>query len=357
MLTRLLSNLFRSRPAQHPQQAVFEKAEALLNANLAQQAYDTLHPVLDRLNDHAEAQFVHGTALLEMSRASDALPSLNRAVAINPREPRFLYNLAMAHWYLGDTARTIELCKQAVAIADFRPAHVLLVNIHLNGDHYFTVLGRLHEYLKPATYIEVGVFRGESLKVVQPATLTLGVDPAPRLDAPPGPNQRIFAETSDDFFANHDVMAELGGRPVEMAFIDGMHHFEFALRDFINIERLATPGTVVLVHDCYPLDEATATRERNTTFWSGDVWRLMLALKKYRPDLLVNTIATPPTGLGLILNLDPQSRVLSDNLDAITAEFMTTEFSVLEDRKPEVLNLIANDWAVIQQLLDSRKRR
>ncbi len=97
MLTRLIRNLFRPGPAQHPQQAVFEKAEALLNANQAQQAYDTLHPLLARLNDHAEAQFVHGTALLEMSRANDALPSLKRAVAINPREPRFLYNLAMAH--------------------------------------------------------------------------------------------------------------------------------------------------------------------------------------------------------------------------------------------------------------------
>lgn len=356
MLTRLIRNLFRSSTARHPQQAVFEKAEALLNANQAQQAFDTLHPLLDRLNDHAEAQFVHGTALLELGRTSEALPSLKRAVEINPREPRFLYNLAMAHWYLGDTDRTIELCKRAVAVADFRPAHVLLMNIHLSGDNYFTVLQKLHEYLRPATYIEIGVFRGWSLELVHPDTQVLGVDPNPILEKPVRPNHRIFAETSDDFFASHDVKAELGGRPVELAFIDGMHQFEFALRDFINIERLATPDSVILVHDCYPLDEATATRERNTTFWSGDVWRFMLALKKYRPDLLINTIGTPPTGLGVILNLDPQSRVLSDKLDAITVEFMATDFSVLQDRKPEALNLIDNDWATVQKLLDSRKQ-
>ncbi len=243
-----------------------------------------------------------------------------------------------------------------MASADFRPAHVLLMNIHLAGENYFIMLQRLHEYLRPATYIEIGVFRGWSLELVHPDTQVLGVDPNPVLEKPFRPNHRIFAETSDDFFAGHDVKAELGGRPVELAFIDGMHRFEFALRDFINIERLCTPDSVILVHDCYPLDEATATRERNTTFWSGDVWRFMLALKKYRPDLLINTIGTPPTGLGVILNLDPQSRVLSDKLDAITAEFMATEFSVLQDRKPEALNLIANDWATVQQLLDSRKK-
>ena len=41
----------------------------------------------------------------------------------------------------------------------------------------------------------------------------------------------LFPQTSDEFFARNDVGAELGGLPVDLAFIDGMHHFEFALRD------------------------------------------------------------------------------------------------------------------------------
>jgi hypothetical protein len=38
------------------------------------------------------------------------------------------------------------------------------------------------------------------------------------------------------------VRALLGGLPVELGFIDGMHLFEFALRDFMNLERLCTPA-------------------------------------------------------------------------------------------------------------------
>ena len=110
------------------------------------------------------------------------------------------------------------------------------------------------------------------------------------------------------------MTGELGGKAVDLAFIDGMHLFEYALRDFSNLERLCTPHSTILVHDCYPLDRQTADRERTTLFWSGDIWRLILLLKKYRPDLEINVIAAPPTGLGVIRNLDPASRVIADNL-------------------------------------------
>lgn len=355
MLTRLIRNLFGT-PADAAGELLekLEQARALLKDNRPQEALDAIAPFLARNPDHAEALFVRGTALVELSRADEALPSLTRATKLSPREPRYLFNLALAHWMLGNSARTIELCKKAVEYGDFHQAHTLLANIELHGEHYFAVLSRLHQYLRPATYVEVGVFRGWSLQVVHPDTLALGVDPQPVLEQPAGPNQRVFAETSDHFFATHDVLAEFGGRRVEMAFIDGMHYFEFALRDFINIERLATRETVVLVHDCYPLDAPTASRDRSTVFWSGDVWRLILLLKKYRPALVVKTIATPPTGLGVILNLDPQSRVLSDNLDAIIAEFMATDFTTIEGRKQEAMNLFPNDWPAIQGLLDSR---
>ena len=44
-----------------------------------------------------------------------------------------------------------------------------------------------------------------------------------------------------------DVPALLGGRPLDMAFIDGMHRFEYALRDFINIEPLMGAAIGVLL--------------------------------------------------------------------------------------------------------------
>ena len=91
-------------------------------------------------------------------------------------------------------------------------------------------------------------------------------------------------------------MSELGGKTVDLAFIDGMHQFEFALRDFINVEKLCSPDSVILIHDVYPIDATSAARERISWFWSGDIWRLILMLKKYRPDLTVNVIGAAANG-------------------------------------------------------------
>ena len=39
---------------------------------------------------------------------------------------------------------------------------------------------------------------------------------------------------------------------VRLAFIDGMHLFEFALRDFINTERHCSPKAVIVFDDILP---------------------------------------------------------------------------------------------------------
>ena len=272
------------------------------------------------------------------------------------RAARALFRRARLQHWLGRRSEALALCRQAVDRADYSRAYTLMSHLALPGEDYFRVLGRIHRHLRPRTYLEIGVSRGESLACVLPGTLTLGIDPAPNLGKPPPANVRIYRETSDDFFAKYSARAELGGQPVELAFIDGMHHFEYALRDFINVERACSRGSVILMHDCYPLDERTAQREQVTGFWSGDIWRLLLLLRTHRPDLTVRTIATPPTGLGIVLNPDPTSRVLAERLDELIAEYLAESYGVLGARKAEALGLIENRWAVIRGLLDSRPK-
>lgn len=67
------------------------------------------------------------------------------------------------------------------------------------------------------------------------------------------PKARLFEETNDDFFAAHDLK-RLFGRPVDFAFLDGMHEFPFLLRDFINTERNCRAGSIIVLHDCLPGD-------------------------------------------------------------------------------------------------------
>ena len=232
-------------------------------------------------------------------------------------------------------------------------AHNLLAAIEMPGENYFGVLARIHAHLNPRTYVEIGVSRGESIRLTGPATRAIGVDPAPAVSEALGPNVSIVAETSDEFFAAYDVRAELGGLPIDLAFIDGMHQFEFALRDFINIEALCEPASTILIHDVYPLDRPTAERERVTEFWSGDIWRLVMLLRKHRPDLVVRTIAAAPTGLALVRNLDPGSTRLRDGLDGLIEEGLALDYGVLDGRKAELLALVPNDWAQVRALLDA----
>lgn len=229
---------------------------------------------------------------------------------------------------------------------------MLAAALHLPGPNYLDFLAHLHKHVKPANYVEIGVSEGLSFRLVRPGTPAIGVDPAPRVDYALSAGSRVIEATSDEFFATHDVRAELGG-PVALAFIDGMHNFEFALRDFIALERLAERSSTLLIHDCYPLDRETAARERATSLWSGDIWRLVLVLKKYRPDLAVHTLALRPTGLGMVRRLDPTSTVLADNYAAIVEEFLALDYAVLEADQAGALNLFPNDWERIDALLDA----
>jgi hypothetical protein len=272
------------------------------------------------------------------------------------RAARALFRRARLNYWLGRRNEALTLCRRAVDCADYSRAYTLMSRLSLPGEDYFRVLGRIHRYLRPRTYLEIGVSRGDSLRLVQPETRVVGIDPQPKLAQAPPANVAIYRETSDDFFAKHDARAELGGLPVELAFIDGLHHFEYSLRDFVNVERACSRASVILIHDCYPLDARTAQRAQVTGFWSGDVWRLLLLLRTVRPDLTVRTIATPPTGLGIVLNPDPDSRVLSERLAELTAEYLAKDFSVLAAGQAQALGLIENRWPAIRALIEQRPR-
>ncbi len=170
---------------------------------------------------------------------------------------------------------------------------------------YLEVLDRLHRELTPTHYLEIGVRHGVSLAMARGSAT--GVDPAPELSGELGRDTAIARMTSDVFFAS--PLADLSP---DLAFIDGMHLFEYALRDFMNIEARAAPGAVLVIDDIFPNHPAQAERQRRTRAWTGDVWRVVEALRKYRPDLFLLPLDAAPTGLLLVAGLDPTNRLLWD---------------------------------------------
>jgi predicted O-methyltransferase YrrM len=180
-------------------------------------------------------------------------------------------------------------------------------------------LAALHHKLQPRTYLETGVSKGNSLALSR--CRSIGIDPEFAITAEIRCDVALYREGSDEFFARPDPVAHLQGLPIDLAFIDGMHLFEFALRDFMNIERYAAAHSVIVFDDVLPRTQLEAARARKTKDWTGDVFWVIPALTKYRPDLIVIPVDTRPTGTLVVLGANPDNTVLSDQYDEILREF------------------------------------
>ena len=129
---------------------------------------------------------------------------------------------------------------------------------------------------------------------------------------------RIIEKSAEDLTAR---TIDLGGKTVVPGLTDSHCHIfgigereltlnlegTNTLEDFLNLERFCAPHGTVLFHDCLPLNELTAARHRQTRFWTGDVWRILPALARYRPDLSLAVVECAPSGLAIVRGLNPKA--------------------------------------------------
>ena len=227
-------------------------------------------------------------------------------------------------------------------------AYLGLTRVRLPGPDYHRVLRWVHDTFAPPSYLEIGVCEGESLALVRPGTVAIGVDPVPDIRHPIVAECHLYQETSDDFFDRHDVRELFGGRAPSMVFIDGLHEFPAALADFANVESTADADTLVVLHDMLPFDEVTQRAERAHNFYTGDVWKMLHCLAEERPSLSWFTVRTPPSGLTFVTGLDPASTHLRDNYDKLVERYGALEFDTARAVPGPVVD---NTWASIRDRL------
>jgi hypothetical protein len=156
-------------------------------------------------------------------------------------------------------------------------------------------LAALHFLLKPKTYLEIGVQHGWSLDLADASDVAYGIDPQP-LVTPRG-NQIIYSMTSDEFF---NVATPSIPGPIDLAFIDGMHLFEYALRDYLNVEKHLSLGGLVVFDDVLPRNQEEASRVQCPGDWTGDVWKVAYILRASLGEETIRLVNTQPTGLLLV---------------------------------------------------------
>lgn len=225
---------------------------------------------------------------------------------------------------------------------DLLKTHLACASERLPGPPYYSVLRWIHETLRPERYLEIGIRSGDSLRLALQETRCIGIDPAPQVDTPLTANTRVLTMTSNEFFDSCNLADIWGVDTFSLAFVDGLHLFEQALLDFAHLERLATPGSIVMIHDCLPLDAATSDRTRNTHFYSGDVWKAAMCLKNRRPDLKVKTIRTGPTGLCLVGNFRSHSDLSLRIYNDCVAEYLPLAFADYQSRAKEMPATVEN---------------
>lgn len=198
------------------------------------------------------------------------------------------------------------------------------------GLFYRECLRLVHDTVQPRAYFEVGCDDGETLALAACPAIGIDVRFQSKISVSPSATAlMLFQMPSDEFFKRYNPLLLLE-HLIDFAFLDG-HLIENMLRDFINTERYCDRDGVVVLHNCLPLDPYMATRDMNDSatralseypnWWTGDVWKMLVILRRYRPDLSVQAFNASPTGSVIITSLHPGDSTLEREFDRIMAEF------------------------------------
>ncbi|MEO5500131.1 MAG: class I SAM-dependent methyltransferase [Ginsengibacter sp.] len=196
-------------------------------------------------------------------------------------------------------------------------------------------------------YLEIGVENGHVFFRVK-STQKVAVDPEFKFDTvrkigkifsnPKNIFNKYYPQTSDDFFRLHGDNLYKNNK-LDLALVDGMHEYHYALRDAENVLKYLNNDGVIIMHDCNPataiaggtFEEWLKNNEQDN--WNGDVWKAIIHLRSLRKDINV-FVADCDYGLGIITKQSPEN-----TLNFTEAEIQSFTYDDLDKSRKEWLNL------------------
>ena len=156
--------------------------------------------------------------------------------------------------------------------------------------HHSDFIAIMASIYKPSTYVELGLYQGETIQKVKHHIKTgYGIDMKPNqyLESLKSDNLHIYYGTTDNFFTEFSTIR------IDMAFIDADHRYESALCDFENVFKRLNPGGIIILHDTDP--------ESNHLIdpgYCGDSYKIVKYLENHTE---INAITLPLTEAGLTI--------------------------------------------------------
>jgi len=232
-----------------------------------------------------------------------AISNYKKSIGLNPHNTAALSELAYLNRVQGDLEASQQFFDKIVPALR---ANNIINRTRTAQDHI--------DRMKARTYLEIGVERGINFFQTK-APIKIAVDPRFKIpNRPDNTDSVYFYELpSDDFFVS-DHKAKLEKDGIDVALVDGLHTYEQSLRDMVSCAEYLNDDGIIIVHDCYPKNEAASLPDmkaaiKHSTFngaWNGDVFKAILWLRCNRKDLEVYTLDVDH-GLGIIKKGKPQS--------------------------------------------------
>jgi hypothetical protein len=212
------------------------------------------------------------------------------------------------------------------------------------------ILQTLMKQKRLNNYLEIGVFNGHIFFKVK-SNFKIAVDPDFRFDFirktgkvllnPYNVYNNYIQKTSDDFFAQ-DAPRLLSKKKLDIALIDGMHEYAFALRDVENTLRYMNDDAIIIMHDCNPQTKESAcsfAEWKSKEFagvWNGDVWKVIVHLRSLRNDVTAFVLDCDH-GLGIITKKKSQDMLpfKQHDIDNFTYEDFNNNRQQWLNLKPE----------------------
>ncbi|MGI9253793.1 MAG: hypothetical protein ACR2J8_08600 [Thermomicrobiales bacterium] len=229
-----------------------------------------------------------------------------------------------ARWYepFDGAPEVLEMLAAAAATPDPASAGPVAAGNDSPGPTVMEYLRHIDAVLRPAVVLLLG---SDAAPVfVRDDAVVVAIDLAPSREAAALARAGqivLLREPAESACTAVAIGAVLEAREVDFVWIADERHFRGLLRAFIDCERMASPYGAIAIGHVLPRTAQAARRSPTPggDVWSGEAWRIVPCLRRWRPNLMLDLHDATPDGILVVTGLDPADRTLDDRYDEIIA--------------------------------------